>query len=60
MVWKNYTSKDLMEKYEKASDELRFINPHVMEDIEDSIIRRSINTDTREGKQELSIEIGFN
>jgi hypothetical protein len=55
MIWKNYVNPTLDSKYDEAAHELRYINRHVQQDIEDAIVMKGVNRSTKEGQEEYSI-----
>lgn len=52
-IWENYISEDRKEKWMEISEQLRHINPHVLEDIEDFIIIQGFKPRTDKDRKEL-------
>eukprot|EP00831_Metopus_contortus_P010932 TRINITY_DN1429_c0_g1_i3.p2 TRINITY_DN1429_c0_g1~~TRINITY_DN1429_c0_g1_i3.p2 ORF type:complete len:183 (-),score=46.42 TRINITY_DN1429_c0_g1_i3:43-591(-) len=52
MIWENILPESTWDEWKKAADKIDGINPHIIEDIQDYIIRQAY-PDTEAGKKEL-------
>ncbi len=54
MIWEGIIHEQRYEEWRSAADKVDGLNPHVIEDIQDFVIKQSFKPDTEEGKKEVA------